>query len=71
MSALAPAQASAVVSMQRTASTLEIERARLAGALVAIRDQAGYRGAKAALDAEWARLVARDPTRALSEGFVG
>lgn len=63
--------ASAVVAMQRRGSNIEIERARLFGALQGLCDEAGYSGARAALDAEWARLVATNPTLAAQEGFVG
>lgn len=53
------------------ASTITLERVRIAASLRALREAVGYRGAKAAIDAEWARAVANDPRRAEDEGFVG
>ena len=57
--------------LRAKAQTIVAERARLAGCLLSMCGAAGYRATRAAMDAEWQRLVANDPRRAEDEGFVG
>lgn len=60
----------AVRRMKDRAEHIALERARLAGALAALRDLGGVTVALVALDAERTRFVARHAAEAAAEGWV-